>query len=405
MRGWWRSGWKRLRDNWRPIVEATVAATIAWVIAARVIGHPDPFFAPSAALVVVGEARGRRIRQTIEIVLGVAAGVLVAELLVHALGPGYTTIFLVLLATIGLMVLLGASGTLTVQAAVSALYLVTVAAPKGTFMPLRFLDALIGGAVALVVGRLVATRDPLTPLVAEARRTFSDLADVLGDIDAALSGCDEPAARVALDRARQVDGCVERLDQAVEACTETLRLGLRPGRRLERLNQAQATVRQLDFAARNIRVLARAGSTLARRHTAPPPELSAALRALVRAVTAAGEATATGLAGTDEAERHARRADEAALEAVRIAARMLESDPPLPLIMIIGQIRATAVDLMRGTLGEDAAVLDRVDEALGLPTTDAPTLEICPVRSEKPEQDRSETPAERTRSETPEPAR
>ncbi|SCE98406.1 Fusaric acid resistance protein-like [Micromonospora mirobrigensis] len=362
-----------------------MAATVAWVVAAKLIGHPDPFFAPSAALVVAGEARGRRIRQTVEIVLGVAAGVLVAELVVHALGPGYLTMFLVLLATLALMALVGASSTLTVQAAVSALYLVMVAAPKGTFMPLRFLDALIGGAVALVVGRLVAARDPLAPLVAEARRTFSDLADVLGDIDAAMSDCDEPAALAALDRARQVDGCVERLDQAVGACAESLRLGLRRGRRLERIGQAQATVHQLDFAARNIRVLARAGSTLARRHKAPPPELSAALRALVRAVTAAGEATATGLAGTDEAERHASRADEAALEAVRIAARMLETDPPLPLVMIIGQIRATAVDLLRGTLGEDAAVVDRVDEALGLPTTDAPTLEICPVRSETPE--------------------
>ncbi|MBY8870418.1 FUSC family protein [Micromonospora sp. PLK6-60] len=382
MREWWRSARDRLRGNWRPIVEATVAATVAWVLAARVIGHPDPFFAPSAALVVLGEARGQRVRQTVEMVLGVAAGVLVAELVVHALGPGYTTIFLVLLATIGLMVALGASSTLTVQAAISALYLVVVAAPKGDFMPFRFVDALIGGAVALAVSQLVSVRDPIAPLATEARQAYADLAGVVDDVAAALERCDETAARAALDRAREVDGCVERLRIAVRACGEALRLRVRGRRQLDRIDEVETTARQLDYAARNIRVLARAGATLTRRHTATPAELSAAIRALADAVRAAGEALATDLAGEAAAERHAGRADDAALEAVRIGARLLAAHPPLPLAMIVGQIRATAIDLLRGTLGDDAAVLDRVDEALGLPSADQPTPLPCPPADE-----------------------
>ncbi|MEU1591185.1 hypothetical protein [Micromonospora sp. NPDC005710] len=40
----------------------------------------------------------------------------------------------------------------------------------------------------------------------------------------------------------------------------------------------------------------------------------------------------------------------------------------LPLAMIIGQVRATAIDLLRGVDPDhDAAVLARVDDALGLP--------------------------------------
>jgi hypothetical protein len=35
--------------------------------------------------------------------------------------------------------------------------------------------------------------------------------------------------------------------------------------------------------------------------------------------------------------------------------------------MIVGQIRATAIDLLRGVGKDDVAVLTRVDEALGLP--------------------------------------
>ncbi|WP_225854868.1 hypothetical protein [Micromonospora sp. ALFpr18c] len=145
---------------------------------------------------------------------------------------------------------------------------------------------------------------------------------------------------------------------------ETLRLGLRR-RHLGKLVDVEATLRQLDYAARNIRVLARAGVTLTRRHTATPPELAAAIGALTAAVRSAGEALARDLSGAD-ADHHAHSADAAALKAVRIAAGLLRSDPPLPVTMIVGQIRAAAIDLLRGVGHDDVTVLDRVDEALGL---------------------------------------
>ncbi|MGC1214416.1 MAG: hypothetical protein WA890_24540 [Micromonospora sp.] len=212
----------------------------------------------------------------------------------------------------------------------------------------------------------MAARDPLAPLVAEARQTFTDLADLLDRVNDALDRCDPAAAQAALDRARQVDGCVERLRAAVQACGETLRLRVRRRRHLGQIEEVEATTRQLDYAVRNIRVLARNASTLTRLHIAAPPQLSAAISALADAVRAAGAAVATDLSGRD-AGGHVGHADDAALAAVRIGAELLESDPPLPVIMIIGQIRATAIDLLRGVGKDDVAVLNRVDEALGLP--------------------------------------
>ncbi|MFE9955256.1 aromatic acid exporter family protein [Micromonospora sp. NPDC005299] len=367
MRNWWKAAVGRLRQAWVPVVEAGLAATVAWLIAARLIGHPDPFFAPSAALIVLGESRGQRVRQTIELVLGVASGVLVADLVVHALGPGTATMLLVLLLTLGVTVAAGASSTLVIQTTVSALYLVVVAAPKGEFTPFRFVDALIGGAVALAASQLVVARDPLAPLVAEARQTYADLADLLDRVNAALDRCDAEAAQAALDRARELDGCVERLRSAVRACAESLRLRVRRRRHLGQLEQVEATARQLDYAVRDIRVLARNATTLTRLHTDAPPELGAALRSLAEAVRAAGAALATDLTGQD-ADRHAGRAEEAALAAVRIGAELLRSDSPLPVVMIVGQLRSTAIDLLRGVGTDDVAVLNRVDEALGLPT-------------------------------------
>lgn len=120
---------------------------------------------------------------------------------------------------------------------------------------------------------------------------------------------------------------------------------------------------------RNVRVLARAGVTLSRTHTPAPPELGTALRSLAEAVREAGAALAADLTGQDEtADQHATRADESALAAVHTAGQLFGSTQTLPLAMIIGQVRATAIDLLRGVNpDDDAAVLARVDEALGLP--------------------------------------
>ncbi|MFC4020009.1 aromatic acid exporter family protein [Micromonospora sp. GCM10011542] len=360
----------RLRRDWRPVVEATLAATVAWLLATRLVGHPEPFFAPAAALIVLGQARGQRVRRAVEVVLGVAAGVLVADLVVQALGRGSTwTVFTVILLTVLLAVAFGATGVTLVQAAVSALYLVVVAPPDGTLVPFRFVDALIGGAVALLISLLVDARHPLAPLISEVRHTFDDLAELLGGIADALDRRDETAALAALARARGMDARVDGLREGVLAAGEALRLHVRRRRHIGRLRSVDGSIRQLDYAVRNVRVLARAGVTLVRLPTPAPSDLCAALRSLAEAVRAAGAALAADLDGQEEAaDRHAARADEAALAAVHTAGALFGPAQTLPLAMIIGQVRATAIDLLRGVNpDDDVAVLTRVDEALGLP--------------------------------------
>ncbi|WP_256091833.1 FUSC family protein [Micromonospora haikouensis] len=367
---WFREAAARVRQGWLPVVEGTVAATVAWVLATRLVGHPQPFFAPAAALIVLGQARGQRMRRAVEVVLGVAAGVLVADVVVQALGPRTSwTVFTVILLTIVLAVAFGASSVSVVQAAVSALYLVVVAPPTESLIPFRFVDALIGGAVALVASQLVDARRPLAPLVAEFRQTFEDLAGLLHEVADALDGRDEQAALAALDRARGMDAAVERLRDAVLAAGEALTLHVRRRRHLGRLRTVDASIGQIDYAVRNVRVLARAGVTLTRLATPVPADLGGAVRCLADAVQAAGEAFAADLDGRDTAaDEHAGRAETAALDAVRGAGRLFASGQPLPLAMIVGQVRATAIDLLRGVgVDDDAAVLGRVDEALGLP--------------------------------------
>jgi hypothetical protein len=111
----------RLRRQWRFVLEASLAASIAFLISYRVLGHPQPFFAPASAVIVLGAARGERRGRAVEVLLGVAFGVLAADVVAAWLGPGTTVTVLVVIAlTSTVAVLLGGSGILLVQALVSS---------------------------------------------------------------------------------------------------------------------------------------------------------------------------------------------------------------------------------------------------------------------------------------------
>ena len=359
----------RLRAGWLPLLESTAAATLAWLIATRLVGHPQPFFAPAAALIVLGQTRGQRVQRAVEVLLGVAGGVLVADVVAQALGPHTTwTIFTVILLTLTLAVMLGASTLLMVQAAVSALYVAVVTPPTTGLVPFRFVDALVGGSVAVVASQLAVARHPLALLLRELERTFDDLANVLADIAAALDQQDETAALAALNQARRADASLDQLRTAVTAASEALRLHVRRRQQLGGVRTVDVAIRQVDLAVRNVRVLARAGVTLIRLPTVPSPELAGSVRSLGVAVGAVHEALVAELVGPQErVARCAERAEAAALDAVRMAGRLLPEEPPLPLVMIVGQLRSTVIDLLRGVGADDIEILTQVDEALGLP--------------------------------------
>src|SRR6185312_15361508 len=83
-----RTRLERIRLAWRAVLQAGVAAGIAWVIATEVFGHKLPFFAPVAAIVTLGLTVAQRGRRAVELAVGVALGIAVGDLLVLAIGVG-----------------------------------------------------------------------------------------------------------------------------------------------------------------------------------------------------------------------------------------------------------------------------------------------------------------------------
>ena len=353
-----RTSVRRLRRGWRFVLESTLAATLAWIISATVLHHPQPFFAPAAALLVLGAARGQRRWRAAEVVLGVAGGVLVADLVAALLGPGTTlTVCVVIALTSIVAVLLGASTVLLVQAMVSAVYVAVVSPPTSGLVPLRFIDALVGGLVALVVTQLLGPRDPVGPAVHAVTALFDEAAAIVRDTAQALRAHDEDAAIDALTRARNADTLVDRLRESAVGARESLWLVYRSTERTRQLGEIETASTQCDYLVRNLRVLDRAAVVLIRAGSPVPASMVQALESLAASLSLAS-------AGYDD-ETLVADAHAAAVDAVTLASASIPDGLVLPQVTMVGQVRASAIDLLRATGVPDRDSIDRIDAALG----------------------------------------
>jgi uncharacterized membrane protein YgaE (UPF0421/DUF939 family) len=131
--------------------------------------------------------RGQRVQRAVEIVVGVAAGILVADLLARAIGPGTVwSIAVVTALTLVAVVFVGGGPIAVVQGAVSAIYVAVVTPPGSGLASSRLVDALVGGGVALIVNQLPLDPDPLAGLVKDARPVVDELATVLDETARAI---------------------------------------------------------------------------------------------------------------------------------------------------------------------------------------------------------------------------
>ncbi|MEV4536182.1 FUSC family protein [Asanoa sp. NPDC049518] len=196
LRGRLRSTWI---DRW-VVLELGVAAGLAWFIAGTVLGQANAFFAPAAAVLVVGGSIGRQLRQTVELIVGVTVGLILADGLVHLIGRGPIQLAVVVVLAAGLALLVSGGKMLLNQATTTAVLIVALypSANAGIFYE-RWLDALIGAGVALGVRAVVV---PLMPL-ALRRATGAlraQLAEAFDGADAGLRAADQPVTRSAADR-------------------------------------------------------------------------------------------------------------------------------------------------------------------------------------------------------------
>ena len=83
-----RQGVRRMRGSLVPVLTASAAACIAYLIAHNLLGHPTPFFAPVAAWICLGFTYNRVPRKVLEIGAGATIGVAIGEVILLSLGAG-----------------------------------------------------------------------------------------------------------------------------------------------------------------------------------------------------------------------------------------------------------------------------------------------------------------------------
>lgn len=332
-----------LRSYWLNLVLAGVAAGVAWWVARDLIGHRDAFFAPVAAILTLGLTAGQRGRRAFEIGLGVALGIMVADLIVIAIGSGVWQLGVVVCLAMGAAVLAGGGLLLVNQAAVSAVLVVTLGAASGDVEGARFVDALTGSAIALLANALVPI-DPLRMVRREAEPLLREIATTLEEVARALQEHDHGFAEDAVIRARELDARTERLKEALDVGRETTVMA--PSRRRARveIEPYALALTSLDNAGRNTRVLARRAMSAIEQDDRVPEVAIEAVRELAGAV---GDLSRELADEQRDAELEAEL-----LRAAAHATAALDVTGNLSANMITGQVRAIAADLL-GAIGRE----------------------------------------------------
>lgn len=332
----------RLRGHAPTLLLASVAAGLAYLIASTVFDTVQAVFAPIAAVVATGLSAGQRRRRAAEISIGVVMGIAAADLLSRWLGIGAVQLGAAVLLATTAAVAFRASGLLSNQAAVAAVVVMTLVPLLDTGPWVRLGDALIGGAVAVVLST-VFSPDTSRTLSTVADRTLSGYAGVLTDLRADLAAESLTGAEERLEQMETLATAQQELDDAAAAVRERLVLGGPATRERHRrtLDTGGLLARRIVLLLTSGRALCRAGANLVRHGRPVESALLEAMDQLVGAVTAL-RGWIAGEYDDDEVRR-------LALSAAATASTLYDGSRPPTVVVAVGQIRSAVIDVLRIT--------------------------------------------------------
>jgi uncharacterized membrane protein YgaE (UPF0421/DUF939 family) len=325
----------RVRSKSFAIAQCALAAGLAWLIAHDLLGHETPFFAPIAAVISLGTSYGQRLRRVAEVTVGVALGVLLGDLLVVWLGSGWWQIAVVVALAMSLAFLLDGGQLMVMQAAVQSIVVTTlVVSPGGALI--RWTDALVGGAVALVAATVVPAA-PLRRPREQAARVLRKEAEMLRAAADVMEDGELDHALDLLADARDTDYLIHELRSAADeglavVASSPFRVRHRGG-----LRRMAELVEPLDRSLRSTRVLVRYVALAAYRSRPVPAGYPLVARELAAAVDLVADEL--------QADRIAETA-RPALIGVGTATSDLPRVESLSVEVVLAQLRAVVTDLL-----------------------------------------------------------
>jgi uncharacterized membrane protein YgaE (UPF0421/DUF939 family) len=337
-------------------VQAGLAAGLAWFVAHDLFGRPMPFFAPIAAVIALGSSVGQRLRRTSELVAGVAAGIGLGDGIILLIGAGPIQIGVIVLLAVLLATAAGGGAPLIVQSASSAVLVATLTSTTGQPWT-RFLDALVGGGIALVVMTVLLPLNPLTVVRRAADPALRAFTGGLHDAARGLAERDAEAVRAAVERLRAAEGTFAAFSAAIDAARENVAFAPARWRARGALAQYVEGAAQLTYALRNVRVLLRRAETALNDKEPIPEVLPVSVRHLGDAVELLRQEWDRGVEPMAARER--------ALRAVGESGRAYREGVGYSGGVVVAQTRTAVADLLRATGVEYAEATRQVRHAIG----------------------------------------
>ncbi|MEO6142459.1 MAG: FUSC family protein [Dermatophilaceae bacterium] len=325
----------RLRHRFFFIVQCALAAAAAWWVATALLHHESAFFAPVTAMISLGMSYGQRLRRVIDVTIGVAIGVLVGDIFVAFFGSGVWQIALVATIAMSIAVLFGQGTLLVSQAGVQSIIVTTLLVQPGQGIS-RWLDAVVGGSVALLAAT-IAPASPLRRPRAQAAVVVAKLSAILASTATALRQSDLDLATEALTRARDSEHALDELRGLSAEGIAVFRLSPFRRRHLPAVQAIADLVEPLDRAIRNVRVLVRRASVA----LSEGEDVPAAYVDLVSSL-----AVVTGEIAGRLGERQLAEGSRDALTAIALSSSVAAPRAGLSAEVIRAQVRSAVVDLL-----------------------------------------------------------
>lgn len=257
-------GGDRLRDPvfWTDIVQlvkTVVAATLAWVLATRMLGLEQPFLAPWAALLVVNTTVFKTFNQGGRQVAATVLGVVVASAIGQTMGLDTLSLAIVLAAGLALGSWRWMEGQETTVAATALVVLTAGASGDDMILLARLADTAIGIGVGILVNLMVWP--PLRRRTAISAMNGID--DAIGVLlveiaDGIEAGPDDELVESWVERTRDLDRDLDEAWALVRQARESARLNPRGSAKAWRdPSEWQGLLRRMEQAVAECRSLAR----------------------------------------------------------------------------------------------------------------------------------------------------
>ncbi|QGU08388.1 hypothetical protein COCCU_12440 [Corynebacterium occultum] len=238
------------------VLQGALAAGSAYWVAQNIFGHEQPFFAPIAAVIILGLTGGERLKRAVELSLGCAVGVGLGDLLISFIGSGGWQIAVVVGVSLLVASFLSKAPLVSNQVAIGSILIATIMPPGSSDGFDRMFDALIGGVTAIIIIAIIPT-SPLKAGRHEVSKVLGIVASVLEDVAIAIRERDTKALNEVLSAVRGTQQDINIMLAATKTGRESSTVSPLLWSEKRRVRSLERILTPVDNTIRNVRVLAR----------------------------------------------------------------------------------------------------------------------------------------------------